>query len=49
MLDAEKVRQDADRYADLFFELRRHKGISPLEARDAIASYPLLYAALMVR
>ena len=49
VLDADQVRTDADRYAELFFELRRKKGISRVEARDAIATYPLLYAALMVR
>jgi phosphate acetyltransferase len=48
VLDAAQVETDADRFADLFFDLRRKKGISHLEARDAVASYPLLYAALMV-
>ena len=37
----------ADRYVDLFFERRRHKGITKDEARAAVAD-PLLRAALMV-
>lgn len=38
---------DSDRYAKLYFDLRRHKGITEVEAAE-IAAQPLYTAALMV-
>ena len=49
VLDAGQVRTGAERHADLFFELRRKKGITRAEACESIASSPALCAALMVR
>lgn len=39
---------DRDNYTDAYFELRKHKGITPEQAQEAM-SLPLNYAAMMVR
>lgn len=43
-LDTKKI----DAFAQIFFEARKHKGITIDQARETI-SYPLYYAAMMVR
>lgn len=43
-LDPKKI----DEYAELFFQLRQHKGISRDEARQTV-SHPVFYGAFMVR
>jgi len=48
VLSAERIRAGVDRLADVYYERRRHRGVTPDEARRAAAE-PLLHAALMVR
>ena len=48
LVDRERVERERDRYVELFFERRRHKGLSLDGARDALSD-PLLFAAMMVR
>lgn len=43
-LESKKI----DAFAQIFFEARKHKGITILQAREAL-SHPLYYAAMMVR
>lgn len=43
-LDTKKI----DAFSQIFFEARKHKGITIDQAREAV-SYPLYYAAMMVR
>ena len=47
-LDIAPFEQDADFFADRFFQLRKHKGISPEDAAR-ISADPLYRAALMVK
>lgn len=45
--DAALVAERGGRYAELFLERRRHKGVTPEQARHAVLD-PLLFGALMV-
>ncbi len=46
--DASLVAAKRERYAAIFHERRKHKGLTPAQALDAVAD-PLLFAALMVQ
>ena len=49
LLDRDKLEKERiERFAEEFFQIRKHKGISSQEAKDII-SQPLYYAAMMVR
>jgi len=40
---------DFDKYVNTFYELRKHKGMTPEEARKTLLEKPVYYGALMVR
>jgi phosphate acetyltransferase len=46
--DAAFVAAKRDAYAAIYHARRKHKGVTPASARDAVAVDPLLFAALMV-
>ncbi|MFH0731344.1 MAG: phosphate acetyltransferase [Candidatus Omnitrophota bacterium] len=48
IIDIEKS-PDLEKYINLFYELRRHKGITPDQAKDEILKNTLYYGALMVK
>lgn len=44
-----KAAKDIDDYANTFYELRRHKGMTPDEAKNTLLEKPIYYGSLMVR
>jgi len=44
-----KKAKDLDKYVSAFYELRKHKGITPEEARKTLLEKPVYYGALMVK
>jgi len=49
LLDRDKLEKERiERFAEEFFQIRKHKGITPQDARNVV-SQPLYYAAMMVR
>ena len=49
LVDATLMGERRERYSEVFYERRKHRGVTLEEARQAVREDPLLFAALMVR